>query len=407
MKKTNRKTTRNMIVYRFVRFLSQIVSKLIFKRKILRNEIRGKKGPYVVIANHQASLDFVNLIGMTRTPLNFVISQSFYQSSPVKWFMTKIGVIPKQQFQTTLKDMRAMKSVIDDGEALVLYPAGLMCEDGLSTPIPVATYQFLKWLRADVYVARISGSYFVMPKWTRGMRSGRTYMDVYRLFSAEELAETDVEVIKQKTDEALLFDAYREQEKLLVKYQKNDQIEGLQHVLYMCPHCKREFTMQVKDDSVIYCTECAFEQRSDEYGFLHHNGEVGRELRYVSDWSRMIHDAQKQRIESGEERELSAKTKIFVVDPNRHKFVPVGEGTLTLTPDHMTLVGEVGGEALDVSVSTATFASLPFSPGRYLELQHGNDIYRCVLEDGKLAMKFIHMIKAYYELNVMSCEHAK
>ena len=163
MKKTNRKTNRNMIVYRFVRFLSQIVSKLIFKRKILRNEIRGQKGPYVVIANHQASLDFVNLIGMTRTPLNFVISQSFYQSSPVKWFMTKIGVIPKQQFQTTLKDMRAMKSVIDDGEALVIYPAGLMCEDGLSTPIPVATYQFLKWLRADVYGARVSGSYFVMP----------------------------------------------------------------------------------------------------------------------------------------------------------------------------------------------------------------------------------------------------
>ena len=407
MKKTNRKTNRNMIVYRFVRFLSQIVSKLIFKRKILHNEIRGKKGPYVVIANHQASLDFVNLIGMTRTPLNFVISQSFYQSSPVKWFMTKIGVIPKQQFQTTLKDMRAMKSVIDDGEALVIYPAGLMCEDGLSTPIPVATYQFLKWLRADVYVARVSGSYFVMPKWTRGMRSGRTYMDVYKLFSAEELAETDVEMIKQKTDEALLFDAYREQEKLLVKYQKNDQIEGLQHVLYMCPHCKREFTMQVKDQSVIYCTECGFEQMSDEYGFLHHNGEVGEEIRYVSDWSRMIYDAQKQRIESGEETELSAKTQILVVDPKRHKFVHAGEGRLTLTPDHMLLVGEVGGEALDVSVSTATFASLPFSPGRYLELQHGDNIYRCMLEDGKLAMKFINMIKAYYELHVMSCEHAK
>ena len=292
---------RSILVYRFVQFLSWIVASLLFKRKILRNEIKGKKGPFVVIANHQASLDFVNLIGATRTPMTFVISHSFYSSLPIKGFMTRMGVIPKQQFQTTLRDMRRMREVIDRGDVLVIYPAGLMCEDGLSTPIPTATYQFLRWLRTDVYVARTSGTYFAMPKWTSGMRAGRTYLDIYQLVSKEELEAADLETVKQKTDEALDFDAYREQEKLLVKYQKNDDIEGLENVLYVCPHCKSEFTMQVKDKSTIFCTECGFAQKSDEYGFLHRVGEVGSEVRYVSDWSRMIYADLKDKIERGED----------------------------------------------------------------------------------------------------------
>ena len=73
---------------------------------MLRNEIRRVKGPYVVIANHQCALDFVNLIGATRRPMHFVISNSFYSTLPVKKIMDKIGVIPKQQFQTSVSDLK-------------------------------------------------------------------------------------------------------------------------------------------------------------------------------------------------------------------------------------------------------------------------------------------------------------
>ena len=78
-----------------------------------------------------------------------------------------MGVIPKQQFQTTVTDMKNMKAVVEAGQPLVIYPAGLMCEDGLSTPVPKATYKFLKWMNVDVYMARTEGSYFVMPKWSK------------------------------------------------------------------------------------------------------------------------------------------------------------------------------------------------------------------------------------------------
>ena len=125
--------------YRIAQTASLCFSTFVFNRKILSNEIKDKKGPFVVIANHEAALDFVNLITATHRPMSFVISKSFFSALPVKNFMTKMGVIPKQQFQTQPTDLKQMKAVLDAGEPVVIYPAGLMCEDGLSTPIPSAT----------------------------------------------------------------------------------------------------------------------------------------------------------------------------------------------------------------------------------------------------------------------------
>lgn len=392
-------TKPNLIVYRLAQLVSWFVATFIFKRKVLRNELKGKQGAYVVIANHQAAYDFVNLIGLNSRPMSFVISSSFYNALPVKGILDRMGVIPKQQFQTSVRDMKKMKAVIQQGEPLVIYPAGLMCEDGLSTPIPAATYKFLKWLNADVYVARTSGTYFAMPKWAKGMRPGRTYMDVYQLFSKEDLADMDVEQVREKTDQAILFDAYREQDKLRVRYKDNHVVEGLEHVLYMCPHCKGEFTMKVEGKSTLRCTSCGYEQTSDEYALLHKTGEVGEELRYVSDWSRMILEHLKQLVEQGLEQSLSCKTRIYMINPRKQKFEEVGAGTLSLSRESVRLEGLINGDAADVVVPVSNIPTLPFGPGRYLEIQSGETIYRCMLEDGRLVMKFINLVKIFHELS--------
>ena len=394
------------IHYRIAQVASWFVATFIFRRKIVRNEIKGKKGPFVVIANHEAMLDFVNLIGMRARPMSFVISQSFFNAMPLKGFMAKMGVIPKQQFQTTPKDMKLIKAVIDEGEAVVIYPSGLMCEDGLNTPIPSATYKFLKWLGVDVYAAKESGTYFAMPKWAKGMRPGKTYMDIYQLFSKEELAAADIEEVRAKANEVLVFDAYRDQEQLRAKYKSGDNLEGLEHVLYMCPHCGAEFSMEIRDGNVICCRECGYAEMSDEFAFLHKQSEVGEEIRYVSDWSKKTYLALKDKIARGLEHELAAETAFCMVDEKRNKFVEVGDGTVHLTRDGFAVRGTLRGEAIDITVPIAQIPTLPFSPGKYFEIQHGSVIYRCMLRDGKLTMKFINMVKIFYELRMAEAVRA-
>lgn len=388
----------SLLCYRIAQFAAWFVATFIFRRKFLRNEIKGKRGPFVVIANHQAALDFVNLIGATSRPMSFVISNSFFNTLPIRGFLVKMGVIPKQQFQTTVRDMKRMKSVIDRGEPIVLYPAGLMCEDGLSTPIPAATYKFLKWLDADVYVAKTIGTYFAMPKWSSGFRPGRTYMDIYQLFTREELQTADLSQIKEKAEEAILFDAYREQENHPVKYSKGNHVQGLEHVLYQCPHCKTEFSVEAVDTDRLRCRACSYEQQSDAYGFLHKASAKGDEIRYVSDWSRLIYNGLKEKILSGQQDSLSSQTAIRMIDYDQKKFMDVGHGILTLDRNQFTLQGQLRGEAVTLSFPIAGIPTLPFKPGKYLEVQQGSDIYRCALSDGRLVMKFINMLKIFHEL---------
>ena len=385
-------------VYRITQAAAWLISKLAFKRKMLRNEIKGKKGPFVVIANHEAALDFVNLIGATKTPMTFVVSNSFYSTLPLKNAMDKIGVIPKQQFQTSLKDLTKMRRVIEEGRILVIYPAGLMCEDGRSTPIPVATYEFLQWLKTDVYMAKTSGTYFTMPKWSKGIRRGRTFMDIYKLFDKEEILNMDIAEIKERADAALDFDAYKEQEILQVRYSHNDDIQGLENVLYMCPNCQSEFTMRVENRNTLVCDGCGYSEKSDKYAFLHKVSEVGREIRHVSDWSKMIYSRLTRKIIKGEISELTSGVEIHMIPAGGSKFVPVGSGTLKVTKETISLIGEANGEALELSLKTPNYASLPFKPGKNLELQHGEVIYRCFPEDGRIVMKYINMIKIFYEL---------
>lgn len=377
-------------VYQLAQAASWLVSKLVYGCRTLRNELRGKKGPFVVIANHQSALDFVNLIGLTRRRMSFVISNSFFSTLPIKGLLEKAAVIPKQQFQTTTADLRRMKAVIDAGQPLVIYPAGLMCEDGLSTPIPEATYKFLKWLKADVYAARTTGAYFVMPKWAGGLRPGRTYVDAYKLFDKEELAAMPEQEVRAKTRQALLFDAYREQS---APSRHNRELAGLENVLYLCPHCGAEFTMETSG-STIRCKKCGFAETSDALGRLHKSGGPGKEIPYVSDWSRKVNEHIRAQVQSGALSELEAETAIHRIDEKKHKFVEVDRGTLRLTPEGFTL----RGERTELQIPIEGIPTLPVSPGRHLELQQGDTIYRCVLKDGRLCMKFIHTLEALYAL---------
>ncbi|MBO5714777.1 MAG: 1-acyl-sn-glycerol-3-phosphate acyltransferase [Clostridia bacterium] len=388
----------NMTVYRIMQGLSGIVAKVVFRRKFLRNEINDKKGPMVIIGNHEAALDFTTIVGATKEPITFVVSDSFYNTLPFRKAMKMIGVIPKQQFQTTIKEISLMRSAIKHDDILMFFPAGLMSDDGLSTPIPSSTYAFLQWLGADVYVARVSGTYFCTPKWSSKIRPGRTYTDIYKLIDKDELPLMTEQQIKEKVKEALTFDTYKEQEELKIKYLGASNVKGLENVLYICPNCKQEFTIRAKKKHTLYCTECGFAHKSDKYGFLHNVGSVGEEIRYVSDWSRMIHDQVKEDMESGKLTKLYSKATIQTIDYKKKKYVTVGRAHVTLTPEKFIISGPINCKYQHLEIPISHFASLPFKPGCRIEVQHGKTTYRCLLDDCKLATKFVDMVRIYYEI---------
>ncbi|MBP5342425.1 1-acyl-sn-glycerol-3-phosphate acyltransferase [bacterium] len=396
MKKDKTYIKPNPIYYSLTRFASNILSKIYFKRKIIRNELKGVKGPALIIANHECALDFVNLIGAFKDRVTFVISKSFYESLSINPILKKIGVIPKQQFQTNISTLKKMKYAADSGQKVVLFPQGIMTENGLSTPIPPSTYKFFRFMNQDVYVARSIGTYFVMPKWSKGFHKGETYVDIYKLFTKEETKTLSLDEIKSRVDEALLFDCYKEQKKYMIKYKNVDKLEGLEGVLYMCPTCGSEFTIKTEKNK-IYCENCGYTEYADEYGFFKDSSN-GPLIDSVPLWSKIIYERYKEMVKNDMDNSIKDDCKIMTIDDKKHKFTETGEGRIEISKDYITLKGTHNGIPLDVKVSTANIMTLPFGPSKYIEVQDEEMIYRCMLSNGLNAQKMINTLKIFYEL---------
>ena len=126
---------------------------------------------------------------------------------------------------------------------------------------------------------------------------------------------------------------------------------------------------------------------------------MGREIRYVSDWAGFVYNKTKSDIQSGELGDITTHATIQTIDVSKHKYVDVGYAKITLTPEKFIIDGPIDCKHQTIEIPLSQFASLPFKPGCRIEVQHNKVSYRCVLDDGKLAMKLINMVKAYYKMN--------
>ena len=162
--------------------------------------------------------------------------------------------------------------------------------------------------------------------------------------------------------------------------------------------------MEVEDTDRICCKACGYAQRSDAWGFFRLDSDHGEEIRYVSDWSKWIYRQMQQRLEQGEEISLITETDIQMIDEQKHKFVSMGRGILRLDQQEFCLSGKIGEEEICIRIPVGSVPTLPFKPGKYLEVQHGKQIYRCALSDGRLVMKYINLVKILYRIRQAELE---
>lgn len=391
----------NRLLYRFFQFIFKIFWKINYKPIIKRNELKGHKGGCVVLLNHESSLDFLYSFCSTRRICTFVMSKSFHDTLPCTPLVNQMRVIAKQQFQSNIADLSKMKAVCDANQPLIIFPSGLMTESGLSTPIPSSTYKFLKFLNVDVFIGKISGSYYVNAKWRKGFRKGKTTFDLHKIFSKEELNDLSVEEIKKVVDKELIFDAYADQEKDKFIYKNNSDINGLEKVLYKCPKCGKEGHMIVKNNNQIVCEECGYSETCDEFGFLHVDNKNDVEYRHVSKWDQHIYDELKKEIHKNPNFELKSKVTYSYLNEKKHKFEQIGEGVLTLNKEFYSYVGTKNGEDIEIKNDVKGFFILPNNPIKNtLEFQHGSEILKFTLIDNnQYVTKWIHSLKIFYEMN--------
>ena len=387
----------NSFVYLLYRLICKTYGKVRLNIKKGVNEAKGIKDSYVLLCNHESSIDFFASASMIDRKAIFVVSDSYYKTICIRPLLDKCRVIPKQQFQTSTSSLKNMKHALDNNLPLVIYPTGLMTADGETTPLPDATGKAIKWLNKDVYIGCIKGSYLTNPKWGKVKRKGKITFEIKKLISKEDMTKYTTDQLQEMIEQALYFDAYKNQLENPIVYKNGDNLEGLEGVLYKCPKCGKEFTITSKNKNTLVCMECGNEAKANKYGLLEKVKEEDVIYNLPSDWSRYIKTNLEDEIKSNDNYSLHDECDIHIIVGN--KYTKVGEGTISLNKDKITLQGKINDEDILKEYKTSSFITLPFVPNSRFEIQDGQISYRIYPKNKIETTKWINSIEILYRLN--------
>ncbi len=117
---------RNSFVYALTRFIGQRVFPLFYEVEIEGGTALPLKSPAVILPKHQYWTD-IPLVGLSfKFPLYFVAKIELFKYVGIRSFLELLGGIPVDRSQSirTLSSMRALLSLLKEGERVVIFPEG-------------------------------------------------------------------------------------------------------------------------------------------------------------------------------------------------------------------------------------------------------------------------------------------
>jgi len=296
----------------------------------------GKKEPCLILMNHSSFVDleiashifFPKRYGIVTTSDSFV-------GPLMRWLMPLLGCIPTKKFVSDVSLIRDMQYMLKEKNTSVLmYPEASYSFDGTATPLPRKMGILLKKLGVPVVAVITHGAFARQPLYNElKKRKVQVSADVTCLFTAEDLKTMSVAELDAKLDEVFGFDNFRWQQENQIVIDEPYRADGLNRILYKCPHCKVEGQTEGKGTNLI-CRHCGAEYELTELGALKAENAV---FTHIPDWYRWQRQEVRRELEEGSYK-LDVDVDIAMM-VNYNAIYMVGEGHLTHTTEGFHLTG--------------------------------------------------------------------
>lgn len=303
--------------------------------KITKTNCEGLKPPYILLCNHNAFFDFqVATSAIFPHRANYVIAIDGFIG--MEWLVRRVGGICKRKFTTDLMLIRHIKKCVNNGDVVIIYPEARYSLCGTPSELPESLGQMCKMMRVPLVTLNCQGNHLRNPFWnTKNRHVPYTEAHLEQLFTTEELKNASVDEINSAIKKALAYDDFAWQKKNNIKIRSSYRAEGLHRVLYQCPHCKTEYRMSSKGDTIT-CNHCKKQWKMSDLGELYAvNGET--EFSHIPDWYEWQRDNVRAEVREGRyyfEAECHVKSL-----PNANKFIDIGEGKIIHDLDGFRLNG--------------------------------------------------------------------
>lgn len=296
----------------------------------------GKKEPCLVLMNHSSFIDLeIAESVMYPRPLNIICTSDGFVGK--EWLMRHIGCIPTNKFVTDVAMVRDMRYALKTLKSSVLmYPEASYSFDGTATPLPDTLGKCLKMLKVPVVMIRTYGAFARDPLYNNlQIRKVNVSADVKYLLSPDQIEALSEGALNECLRKEFTFDNFRWQQENDISIKEPFRADYLNRVLYKCPSCKDECSMEGKG-IYLTCHACGKKYELTDKGFLKAwNGIT--EFAHIPDWYQWQREEVRKEIEAGT-YSLDVEVDIYMM-VNMDCIYKVGSGRLRHDADGFFLNG--------------------------------------------------------------------
>ena len=281
--------------------------------------------PALILMNHSSFIDLEMMFEMFRDrPFGIVCTSDGFVGK--ESLMRMLGCIPTQKFVSDVTLIRDMEYMLRELHTSVLmYPEASYSFDGTATPLPRKMGILLKKLGVPVVCVITSGAFGRDPLYNMlQKRKVKVSAKVEYLLSPEEVKEKTVAQLDEILDSRFHFDNFAWQKENGIVIDEPFRADGLNRILFRCPHCGTEGNTLGKGTSLI-CRSCgaAYELAAD--GSLQcKTGQAA--FTHIPDWYRWQRQQVRRELEDGTYR-LETPVKIGMMVDFKAIYM-VGSGNL-------------------------------------------------------------------------------
>lgn len=299
------------------------------------NMDRAGSGPWLILMNHSSFLDLEIASRMIPMPYNIVCTSDGLVGKEA--LMRSLGCIPTQKFVTDVSLITDLKhAVIKNRTSVLMYPEASYSFDGRATRLPRKLGVLFKALKVPVVMITTYGSFARDPLYNNLQKRNVTVSAKMEcLLTPEEIKERSVSDIDEILDRAFSFDYFKWQEENHIRITEDFRADGLNRILYMCPHCMSEGNTEGRGTSFV-CHDCGAKYEMDEYGKL-----VGvmqeTKFSHIPDWYEWQRKCVREEIKNGTYR-LDTEVDIGMIVDYKALYM-VGSGRLRHDVNGFRLTG--------------------------------------------------------------------
>ena len=293
-----------------------------------------KNEPCLILMNHSSFID-LKIVSRIFFPKRYGIVCTSDGFVGKNWLMRLLGCIPTQKFVSDVSLIRDMEYLLKKKKVSVLmYPEASYSFDGTATPLPRKMGVLLKKLNVPVVTVITQGAFARDPLYNcLQKRKVSVRADVTCLATKEQLKALTVAELDALLDKAFSFDNFRYQQENKIVVDESFRADGLNRILYKCPHCHTE-GQTIGKGITLTCNHCGKVYTLDEYGYLQADDAA---FAHIPDWYAWQRGLVRKELEEGTYR-LEKDVEIGVL-VNTKALYMVGEGRLIHDENGFRLTG--------------------------------------------------------------------